>query len=150
MPRWERTIDIAAPADRVWQVLSDVPRWPDWTDSIETVEGMPASPGVGAEAVVKARGQASARWRVTEWNPGHNFTWVTSVRGTKTIGEHAIEPLDAGHSRVTLAIDARGFAAALFKPLISKGITTNLEMEANGLDFIFGDDFEAIDVRPDA
>ena len=133
MPRWAHSIEINATPARVWQVLSDVSKWPEWTPSIESVEGTPATMGVGATAVVKARGNPKATWTVTEWNPGQNFTWVTSIRGSKSVGEHIIEPNGEGKSRVTLAIEVKGLMGVIFKPMISKGIVENLEMESNGL-----------------
>lgn len=133
MARWERSIAINADSARVWQVMSDVAKWPEWTPSIELVEGAPANMTVGSEAQVKAKGTPKATWRVTEWNPGRNFTWVTSVRGAKTIGEHVIEPAGDASSRVVLAIEVQGLMAAIFKPFIGKGIERNLTLESEGL-----------------
>ena len=31
------TVRIAAPADRVWSVMTDVGRWPDWSESVAEV-----------------------------------------------------------------------------------------------------------------
>lgn len=133
MARWERSIEINANPARVWQIMSDVGKWPEWTPSIESVAGPEGPMSVGSEATVKAKGTPKATWRVTEWNAGRNFTWVTSVRGAKTVGEHVIEPNGEGRSRVTLAIEVKGFMATLFKPMIAKGIISNLEMESAGL-----------------
>lgn len=133
MPRWERSIEINASPARVWQVMSDVSKWPEWAPSIESVEGLAGGMGPGSTATVKAKGTPRATWKVTEWNAGQNFTWVTSVRGSKTVGEHIIEPNGEGKSRVTLAIEVKGLMGAIFKPMISKGIVENLELESNGL-----------------
>lgn len=133
MARWERTIEINANPANVWQIMSDVSRWPEWTPSIESVDQISADMAIGSEAVVKAKGTPRAKWRVTEWNPGQNFTWVTSVRGAKTVGEHVIAPNGEGRSKVTLAIEVQGLLTPLFQPLISRGITSNLELESQGL-----------------
>ena len=133
MPRWERSIDIDATPARVWQVMSDVKKWPEWTPSIESVEAAPDTLSVGSRATVKAKGTPRATWTITEFNPGRNFTWITSVRGSKTVGEHVIAPNGEGKSRVTLAIEVNGLMGAIFKPMINKVITGNLELESNGL-----------------
>lgn len=31
---FETAVDVAAPADRVWDVLADVTTWSRWTDSV--------------------------------------------------------------------------------------------------------------------
>jgi uncharacterized membrane protein len=133
MAHWERSIQIQAPAEKVWSVMSDVAHWPEWTPSIESVEEVSADFGAGSSAAVKAQGVAKTTWRVTEWNPGHNFTWVTSVRGAKTVGEHVIEGAPGGPTTVRLGIEVQGLAGALFKPLIRKVIVRNLELESAGL-----------------
>ncbi|MEO8541821.1 MAG: SRPBCC family protein [bacterium] len=132
MARWERSVEIDATPARVWSIMSDVEKWPEWTSSIESVQ-LPVPLALGAAAVVKAKGTSKATWRVTEWNPGRNFTWATSLRGAKTVGEHVIEGNGEGKSRVILAIEVKGFMAGLFRPLISKVITTNLDLESAGL-----------------
>ena len=32
------TIDVDAPADRVFEVLTDIDRWPEWTPTVTRVE----------------------------------------------------------------------------------------------------------------
>jgi ribosome-associated toxin RatA of RatAB toxin-antitoxin module len=133
MTLWEHNIEIAAPPARIWAVMSDVARWPEWTPSMESVAEVSSPLSLGGTAKVKAKGVTETRWTVTEWIPDQGFVWETKVRGARTVGGHTIAPLADGRCRVTLSIEVLGMAGAIFKPLISRTITRNMEMEANGL-----------------
>ena len=133
MPRWERTIEINAAPEKVWSVLSDIERWPEWTPSmlsVKLVEDGPLAPGT--QAIVHPKGTVESTWTVSEVTPNRSFTWDTKVRGARTVGGHEISPT-AGGSRVTLSIVVDGFAAKLLKPIIGRTITTNMDQEAEGL-----------------
>ena len=42
--RVETEIEIAAPAEKVWVVLADLPRWPEWAPGFELVEQLTSGP----------------------------------------------------------------------------------------------------------
>lgn len=133
MPRWEHSIDIGANPARVWEVMSDIERWPDWTPSVLSVKKLNGGPlAQGTSARVHAKGTPESTWTVSESIPARSFTWGTKVRGAATTAGHVIEPTNAG-SRVTLSIEIGGIAAAIFKPFLGRGIRENLRLEAEGL-----------------
>ncbi len=133
MPRWEQSIDIRATPERVWQIMSDIERWPEWTPSVLSVQKLTAGPlRQGTTARVRAKGTPESTWTVSESIPPKSFTWGTSVRGAATTAGHIIEPAPSG-SRVTLSIQIGGIAAALLKPVLGRGIRENLRLEAEGL-----------------
>lgn len=133
MARWERTIEIDAPPARVWAVMADVARWPEWTPSIESVEEASPDFGLGGTAMVKAKVAPLSKYTVTRWEPGRGFDWETKVRGATSVGGHWIEPNGEGKSRVTLSLEVRGIAGFLGRPFISRGIRESLEHECEGL-----------------
>lgn len=133
MARWERSIEVEATPARVWNVMADVARWPEWTESILSVEEVSPDFGKGGTALVHAKGQSRSKFTVTTWEPGRGFDWETKSRGATAVGGHWIEPAGEGRSRVTLSVEVGGMVATLLKPLLSKGVNGNLEMEAAGL-----------------
>jgi len=133
MARWERTIEIKASPARVWAVLEDIARWPEWTPSVVSVEtgGQPLA--IGATAHVQPRGTPKSTWTITEWKPGQRFAWATRVRGANTVADHIIEPAGNGQSQVRLVVEVGGPVAALLKPIIGRSVIRNLADEAAGL-----------------
>ena len=133
MPRWEHTVKIDSPPERVWEVMSDIDRWPTWTESMVAARKLTDGPlRNGTEAMVQPKGTPESTWIVTEATPGRGFTWETKVRGAHTVAGHVIEPVDGG-SRVTLSVEVRGFVAALLRPVLSRGVIANMKAEAAGL-----------------
>lgn len=133
MARWEHSIDINATPARVWAIMANVARWPDWTESIISVDEVTPDFGAGGSAMVHAKGQARSRFTVTKWEPDRGFDWETKSRGARAIGGHWIEDTGGGRSRVTLSIDIPGPVAVLARPFIAGGIKRNLKLESEGL-----------------
>ena len=133
MRRFSITTDIAAPADRVWQVMSDIERWHEWTPSVTSIKPRDGGPFVvGSAAVIRQPKFPPAFWKVTAIEPGRSFTWVNAAPGLRVVAHHSVEPTAAG-SRATLSLDFQGiFGGVLAR--ITKGITERyLALEATGL-----------------
>ena len=130
----ERTIIINAPPERVWAVMIDVERWPEWTESEKSVERLDSGEfAVGSRAKLKIRRSPNANvWTVTELTPNRSFTWETNSAGIKGVASHVIEPEGNG-SKVTLLVDLSGPVATLFGWLIAGPSRENMRMEAEGL-----------------
>lgn len=127
------TIDILAPPERVWPIMSDVERWHEWTPSIRKVVRLDSGPmGVGSRVRVHQPRLPVAFWQVTEWQPGRYFTWVSRNPGVRVTARHAIEPITGG-SRVTLSLQYEGIFGALVAR-VTRGITERyVDLEARGL-----------------
>lgn len=127
------TAEIAAPADRVWPVMSDVERWHEWTESITRVKRLDSGPfAVGSKAVIRQPKFPPAVWTVTEIVPGRSFTWESVAPGLRVIGHHVVEPTPTG-SRATLSLRLQGLFGGLWGRLTG-GITQRyLGFEAKGL-----------------
>src|SRR3954452_22737000 len=98
------SIDIEAPPDVVWTVMSDGERWPDWTASVTSVTRLDEGPlRIGSRALIREPRFPPARWVVTELLPGRSFTWKSGLPGMWVYGEHSVEPLGTG-TRATLRL----------------------------------------------
>jgi ligand-binding SRPBCC domain-containing protein len=105
MKSFSIAIDIAAPAERVWQVMSDTDRWHEWTPSVIRVKRIGGQPfAVGTRAVIRQPKLPPAMWKITAIEPGRSFTWVSVAPGLRVVGHHQVEPASAG-SRATLSLD---------------------------------------------
>ena len=130
----ERVIDIAAPQERVWAVMSDVERWPEWTRSVTRVERLDRGPlAVGSRARVRQPRFPAAVWTVTALEPGRFFEWRSPAPGLLSVGGHRVEAAGDGGSRVTLSLTWSGPLAAVMRLLFGKLSRRYVEMEARGL-----------------
>jgi hypothetical protein len=134
MRKFSTVVDIAAPADRVWQVMSDTEKWHEWTPSVTSVKmlGTPAPLAVGRRALIRQPKFPPALWKVTAIEPGTSFTWISVAPGFRVIGHHRVDPT-AGGSRATLSLDLEGIFGGLWGRM-TKGITERyIALEAKGL-----------------
>jgi carbon monoxide dehydrogenase subunit G len=127
------TIDIAAPVERVWQVMSDTERWHEWTPSVTSITRLGAGPlDVGSRAIIRQPKFPPALWKVTAIEPGRGFTWVSVAPGLRVIAHHHVEPAVQG-SRVTLSLELQGVFGEMFGRLTKDITERHLALEANGL-----------------
>jgi len=130
----EHRIDIDAPPERVWAVMTDIERWPEMTPSVTAVELTPKGPLTPtSEARITQPKFGSNVWRVTALDPGRSFTWETKRPGSRMVGSHTIEARTGGGSTVTLAVDSTGWAVALLGWALKGTGRRFVELEAAGL-----------------
>ena len=127
------SVDIDAPPERVFAVLCDVERWPEWTSTVASIERTESgSFTLGSSARVRQPGLRPAVWRVTEFHDPRNFTWTTCSLGLRMRAGHAIEPRGAA-SRVMLSFELSGFIAPLASRLYGGLIERYITTESQGL-----------------
>jgi hypothetical protein len=126
-------MEISAPPDRVWAVMSDIEAWPEWTPTVTRVELLDPGPlAVGQRARVLQPRLPAAVWRITALEPGRSFTWVTRSPGVVVTARHSVEPVEGG-SRAHLALHFGGMLGPLVAR-ITRGLNTRyLGLEAAGL-----------------
>jgi uncharacterized protein YndB with AHSA1/START domain len=131
--RVEETVEIAAPPEKVWEVLADVESWPTWTASTTSVRLLRPGPlGVGAAVEIKQPRLPKVVWTITAYDPGRAFTWEARSPGVHSTGEHAITPTPTG-STVRLAFSQEGPLGTLLSLPLARLIRSYVHTEATGL-----------------
>ena len=110
---FEEHIDIEAPPGRVWAVITDIARWPEWTPTVDTLQVLDPGPfRLGQRARLKQPGYPAAVWTVRSIEEGRAFMWDSGSLGMLTAANHVIEATPTG-SHVVLSIDVGGPTAWL-------------------------------------
>jgi ligand-binding SRPBCC domain-containing protein len=130
----DSAVRIDAPASVVWNVFSDVERWPEWTASVTRLVALDG-PGiaVGKRFEIKQPRMPKLIWEVTEVTPGTSWTWVQRSPGGLTLARHEVVAESDGRTLVRQQIDQRGPAGALVGLLMRRMTKRYLEIEAAGL-----------------
>src|SRR4051812_47365448 len=133
MRNFERSVDIDAPPDCVWNVMIDVERWHEWTRSITSIQKLQSGPlAVGGRARVRQPKLLPAIWTVTQLDEGRYFIWESQSPGVRVTGRHIVEPRDGG-SRVTLSVRFDGIIGGLAGSILKKLNEQYLQLEGEGL-----------------
>lgn len=129
----EITIDIDAPPEKVWEVMTDIERWPGWTESVHDAAITSDGPfGPGSTAQLDLAGARPSTWIVTEFGEGRTFTWESRAPGVHSVASHTVEAREGG-SRVTLWARNGGIVATLLTPYLIYVGKRNLKWESEGL-----------------
>jgi uncharacterized protein YndB with AHSA1/START domain len=75
MKSFATQIDIQAPGDKVWRILTDLPRWTRWNSTVERTVGN-VEPGAKVTVFVKQSPGRAFPLRVTELDAPHRMVWT--------------------------------------------------------------------------
>lgn len=130
---------VEAPADVVWQVLSDVERMPTWTGSMTsvTILGAETAIAVGSRVELTRPGLPSAVWEVDGLTEGSGFSWSSSTPGVRSGVAHRIAPVSDVACELTMAVAQSGMLAGL----------TNLALGSRARELA---DAELVDLKAEA
>lgn len=127
------TIEIAAPAETVWAVTTDINNWPDWTPTVEKATRQDEGPfDVGSYARIKQPGMPETIWEVTSIIQGKGFVWEAHSRGIHFIATHHTTSTPTGCTNL-LGLELKGVLAFLVWPLAKRQAMQTLTTENKGL-----------------
>lgn len=147
MARTRRRREIAAPAERLWEVVADPSHLARWWPGVERVED--ASPQEWTQVFRSGRGRAvRADYTVIESEPPERLRWRQEVEATPferfiaaSVTEIRLEPARKGAgTRVELALDQRLRGWARFGAFLFRGASRRrLDEALTNLDAITAD-----------
>jgi uncharacterized membrane protein len=132
--RFEQSVEIDAPQQRVWDVLTDLEKWPELIETVDSVALLTPPPmAVGSRARLKQPRLGEGTWEVTSWNAPSSFEWQQKASGVTTVAGHRVESLGNARSRLTLTLEMSGLLVPIFGRMF-KGLTNRyMATEAESL-----------------
>jgi len=114
--RFESSIDINAPAEKVWALVDKLEEWPQWMPSIKKIERVSKEPlTVGSQLSVTAEVSGltvTLLMTITEFVPERSVVLEGKALGTKLTRFYTLEPVN-GKTKVTIGGDVSGALAWL-------------------------------------
>lgn len=126
----ERIVDVGT--DDMWQLLSDLQRWDRMLPTVQRVSrlGVGGPVGEGARFEVHQPGLPKAVYEITEWNPGHGFSWEASSPGVRTTASHEVRARANG-TQLVLGIAWTGPLARVARVVLESKVRRMVEQEAD-------------------
>jgi uncharacterized membrane protein len=132
--RFERSIDIDAPQQRVWDVLTDVEAWPQRIETVDTVELLTPGPiGQGSRVRLKQPKLGVGTWAITVWEAPSYFEWTQKTAGITSIAGHRVDGLDDNRARLALTLDMRGLLSPVIALFFRKLTDDYMTLEVEGM-----------------
>lgn len=118
--RTTHTIRINAPADQVWQRLSEVGQWTSWQPEIAYAR--PNGPSAnGSTFDWSVSGFLPLHSTITTAEPGEAFGWSATTLGAFSVHNWTFASRD-GYTDVTAAETMEGWLVSLLKPLMQPAL----------------------------
>ena len=133
MLEYRATITIQAPADRIWQILTHAPDYPQWDPSAIRIEGTIAA-GQKITAYTKLSPNRAFPVTVTHFEPPHKMVWQGGMPLGLFKGERTFTLAPAGNGAVQFTVQEQfsGLLLPLMKSTIPN-LTQTFEQFAAGL-----------------
>ena len=133
-------IEIDAPPERVWQVLTDFRRYPEWNPFVRRVAGE-AARRAELDVIIQPDGGRAVRLkpRIVTFRPPRELRWLARVPGPRVpgllVGEHrfVVEQLDAERSRLIHEKRFRGLLVPFLRRALDGSVARSFEATGHAL-----------------
>ena len=134
--RITRTKRIPQPPGRVWEAIAAHERWPEWFPSVDRIEALDPSEGVGGRRRVHI-GSLTVEEEFLAWDPGARFAFVvthSSKPGIRSMVEEVrLVPDGPDATTVTYTQAIEPVGARLTAPVVRRVAARALEGALTGL-----------------
>jgi len=128
---YRTTFPVDAPPKRVWEILSDFARYPEWNPSLPSIEGEPrVGSTVALTLAMPGRPSAKVKAKLTEVVPERRLVWDGKAGAEWLFAGHReflIEPQPDGTVLFTHVEDVSGLLFPLFRAFMGGAIRRHHE-----------------------
>ncbi|UCD34705.1 MAG: SRPBCC family protein [Nitrospiraceae bacterium] len=102
--------EYRVPCQRLWEVITDASRWPEWGPSVTAVECPDRMIRKGSRGRVKTALGIWVGFAITDYEEGRSWSW--NVLGVPATG-HRVEPAGEGSCRLVFEVPLLAAAYAV-------------------------------------
>ncbi len=130
-------VEIDAPAERVWSILTDFDRYPEWNPFTVSVETRlrPGDPVVMDVRLPGKRPSIRTEW-VNRVEPGRRFWWGMNMLHRSLLTANRLQevvPLDAGRCRYRTVDEMSGWLTPIVTRFYGESMRRGFESVAHAL-----------------
>jgi carbon monoxide dehydrogenase subunit G len=134
MTEFSTSTTINASQEDIWNTLSDVTRWHEWTPTVQKVEVLDTLElKLNNRYKVYQPKLQPAEWTVTVLESPSSFTWESKAPGMHMVAEHILSAKGANQTELTLTFAFHGFLGSIFGKLMRKTVESYVTTEAQSL-----------------
>jgi hypothetical protein len=130
---FECEVTFAAEPATVWQIWTDVARWPEW-DASKEIAQIDGDFQAGTSGWVKKHNALGGTFAITSVEPGRRWISESPLPLGRVIFDHVVDPLPGGQVRVTKSVQVEGGSAGLFRVLAAPRMRRDIEASLAALE----------------